>query len=360
LFILVLVTAFSYWNLDYLCTFNISTDKQSYNAGEVVEINCIINNPLPIPVYYRGHRVIDVEMSYRNGVKIQRSDLPIAEARAQRAAEEARAAAGGVVHRGFLRQNSGKIVKTVIYTPPVEGEGVVNVEYSGVSRSFSSSTSIIIEEYSPREVSINSTGITLFLEGSGDVDRPTILIRVRNDNPYPVRFPVFDELTKNYGSPDSVIKITIYLSGFPSFFEVPSFSTITIYDTDSQASDNTPIYFKLYGLTLRYPPLTDLNAYIMVDRFSYSSNSHSIVTITDEILEDYPLLKEAFQVETNSQANGLAHPVEWVVCSYAEGKVIEDLINTLPSTGEGTIRLEYRGVKYNYNIKFGKDPPIIS
>ena len=46
--ILVLVVLFVYLSLDNFCTFNISSNKEAYNAGEVVEINCTITNPLPV------------------------------------------------------------------------------------------------------------------------------------------------------------------------------------------------------------------------------------------------------------------------------------------------------------------------
>lgn len=105
---------------------------------------------------------------------------------------------------------------------------------------------------------------------------------------------------------------------------------------------------------------SSINTYIMVNRYGYSSNPHSIAYITDSILKDYPILDDAFQIEYRANAIGLAHPVEWVVCSYEEGKALEQMINGLPSTGEGSLRLEYLGVKYMFSFHYEKNPPVIS
>ena len=90
--VLLLVIGFGYINLDYYFTFKASTDKTSYSVGEIVEVNCSIVNPLPLPVYYRGYSRITTEMRYLNGSKVNRTDLPLMEASAADAAEAARAA----------------------------------------------------------------------------------------------------------------------------------------------------------------------------------------------------------------------------------------------------------------------------
>ena len=113
----------------------------------------------------------------------------------------------------------------------------------------------------------------------------------------------------------------------------------------------------LGGDSVDYSPI---NTYIMVDRYGYSSNPHSIAKITDAILNEYPTLDEAFQVEYRANAIGLSHPVEWVVCSFEEGKALEEMINGLPSTGEGSLRLEYLGVKYMFSFHYEENPPVIS
>jgi hypothetical protein len=112
-----------------------------------------------------------------------------------------------------------------------------------------------INEDSLTGVSVNSTGISLFLDTSDDPDNPTILIKARNANPYPVSLPVFYELEIHYGSPDSDSLTVVMIDWAISSWAIPENSTITLYDTNAYASEKrTPIYYTLYGKTLRYPP----------------------------------------------------------------------------------------------------------
>ena len=253
--IVLTIIAIGYANLDYYCTFNVSTNRLSYNAGEIIELNCTITNPLPVPVYYRGHGMIYIEASYQNGTKIQRTQLTISEAAAQAAAEEARAASGEYINMGFIMPKGEKTVKTVRYTPMHEGEAMLDVEYNGFSKSLSQNLSQTIGKYSPVEVTVNSTGITLYLEKSADSDNPTILIKLRNDNPYPIRIKPFSHIEIANDSLDSGLKRVAAVDFFVPFWDIPAFSSRTIYNTDAYASpDRSLIYFTLYGQTLRYPP----------------------------------------------------------------------------------------------------------
>jgi hypothetical protein len=254
-FIVLLIVVISYLNLDYFCTFKISADNQVYTTGEAVIINCTISNPLPVPVYYRGHRIINTDMSYQNGSTISRTYIEDSDIWAQRAAKEARAASGAVVDRGFLMPTEEKVVKTVIYTPLYGGDTIVDVEYSGVSRFYSSNMNLCIEKYNPRVISVNSTGISLFVDSSNDLDNQTILIKTRNYNLYPVNLPVFYELEIHHGSLDNETKTMVHIDWIISSWTIPANSSITLYDTNIDASEiRKPIYFTLYRKTLRYPP----------------------------------------------------------------------------------------------------------
>ena len=73
-----------------------------------------------------------------------------------------------------------------------------------------------------------------------------------------------------------------------------------------------------------------------------------------------PILKEAFEIEARSYALGYAHPVEWVICSDEESRTLEELIKSLPSSGSGSIHLEYQGEKFQFTVKYGEEAPIIS
>jgi len=251
----LLVIAIGYANLDHYCEFQIKTDQSSYGAGEAVEINCTVKNPLPVPIYYRGHSAIVTEMRYIDGSKVQRAHLTIREATAEAASEAARAASGAIIENGFIAPYREKVVKTVIYVPKYEGEVIVNAELWSIAKVSTSHLGISITEYEPIWVTVNSTGVTLLLEPSEDPDNPTILIRVKNDNPYPVRIPTFSPLEIKHGSLDSEIYYMIFINWVYPHWDIPAYSTKTIYNTDAYASDTrTPIYYTLYGQTLRYPP----------------------------------------------------------------------------------------------------------
>ena len=104
----------------------------------------------------------------------------------------------------------------------------------------------------------------------------------------------------------------------------------------------------------------ELNAYIMVNRYAYSSHPNAMVTITDEILDEYPVLKEAFRIESVSSDWGKVHPTEWVICTLEEGEAIEELINSLPAEGEGNRKIQYLENKFMIEIEYAKEPPMIA
>lgn len=253
--IVLTIIAIGYANLDYYCSFDVSLDNANYNVGEVIELNCTVTNPLPVPVYYRGHGWINIDTSYLNGTKVQRTQLTISEAAAQAAAEEAQAASGEYINKGFIMPNGVKTIKTVRYTPMHEGEIIIYIEYSGFSKSRSLNLSHTIGEYSPVEVTVNSPGITLYLEKSTDSVNPTILIKLGNDNPYPVKIKPFSHIEIVNDSPDSELRREAMVDFFVPFWDIPAYSSRTIYNTEAYASDTrTPIYFTLYGKTVGYPP----------------------------------------------------------------------------------------------------------
>ena len=253
--LVLLVVAIGYANLDHYCSFHITTGQPSYAAGEAVEVRCIVSNPWPIPIYYRGHMAIDIETSYQNGSKVQRVFLNYAEAAAEAATEASRAASGESWGEGFISPNGDKIVKTVRYTPMLEGEVMITAELTSFTKVSAVNMSIEITEYDPVLVNVNSTGITLFAGPSQD-QYPNLVIQIRNDNPYPVRIPVFSSITRWAGSPDSDTKTVTHISWVNQHWDIPPYSTKTIWDTGTSAkTTRTLIYFRLYGKTLVYSPL---------------------------------------------------------------------------------------------------------
>jgi hypothetical protein len=229
--------------------------QPSYAVGEAVEVQCIVSNPLPIPIYYRGHTAADIEMSYQNGSKVQRVYLNYTENAAEAAVEASRAASGGSWGEGFIGPNGDKTVKTVRYTPMREGEALITAELTSFTKESAANMSIEITEYDPILVNVNSTGITLFAGPSQD-QHPNIVIQIRNDNSYSVRMPVFGSIVRWVGSPDSDTITVTHISWVNQHWDIPPYSTKTIWDTETSAkTTRTPIYFRLYGKTLVYPPL---------------------------------------------------------------------------------------------------------
>jgi hypothetical protein len=252
--IVLLVVVIGYANLDHYCSLRITTGQSSYSAGEAVEVQCIVSNPLPLPIYYRGHTALDIEMSYRNGSNVQRVYLSYSENAAEAAAEASRAETGRPWGDGFIGPNGDKIVRTVRYTPMREGEALITAKLAGFTKLSESNMSIEITEYDPILVSVNSTGITLFA-GPSQSQYPNIVIQISNDNPYPVRIPVFGSIGRWTGSPDSDIKTVTNINWVYQHWDIPPYSTRTIWDTGASAkATRTPAYFRLYGKTLVYPP----------------------------------------------------------------------------------------------------------
>ena len=253
--LVLLVVAIGYANLDHYCSFHITTSKPSYAAGEAVEVQCIVSNPLPVPIYYRGHTAIDIETSYRNGSTVQRVYLNYTENAAEAAVEASRVATGESWGEGFISAKGDKTVKTVRYTPVHEGEVLISAELTSFTKVSAVNMSIEITEYDPLLVNINSTGVTLFAGPSQD-RYPNIVIQISNDNPYPVRIPVFSSITRWTESPDSDMKTVTLINWVNRYWDIPAYSTIIIWDTGASAkTTRTSIYFRLYGKTLVYPPL---------------------------------------------------------------------------------------------------------
>lgn len=237
-----------YLFIDTGVTYSFSTDKEAYAVGEVITATVHVNNPFPFPIRYWGY----------SGVIFPEKGVPVKEIdgySAQAAADKANWYAGKSGNSIWLGSFESKVLTLNHFSASEEGDYCLNGSVRHRTMYWQSSVYYATTEYDPVQVSANSTGITLFLEASEDPDNPTILIRVRNDNLYPVRIPVFSPLSKNIGSPDSELKVTEFISWGVSYWDIPAYSSKTIHNTDAYASDNrTPIYYTLYGQTLRYPP----------------------------------------------------------------------------------------------------------
>ncbi len=234
--------------LDIGVTYSITTDKETYAVGEIITASINVHNPYPFPI-----RLWDFSGSItpEGGVIVKEITGYAAQAAADRAKWYS-----GVSDKGmFLEPYENKSVRVFHYTTTEEGRFSMRGSVKHKITSWKRDVNYIMTEYDPVPVTVNSTGITLFLEASEDPDNPTILIRVGNDNTYPVRIPVFSPLEKKNSSFDSGGKVISFISWGVSHWDIPAYSTKTIHNTDAYASDDrTSIYYTLYGPTLRYPP----------------------------------------------------------------------------------------------------------
>jgi hypothetical protein len=250
--VLLLVIGFGYINLDNYCVFNVSSDKPSYGVGEVIEINCTINNPLPIPVYYRGHTVIEIITEYSNGSNVQRFYFSNNEIAAEAAAEAARIASGEVTGRGFIVPHGEKIVRITRYLPEHTDMIQVTAECAAITGTDSANLSLEITEYKPGWVDVNASGVLLFLDENRE---KRIVVFVNNSNPYPVRMPVCNQVVTHFGSPDSESRLVEYIDWMNPHWDISAYSKKQIHQTMSHATVDTPVYITIYGITFRYPPL---------------------------------------------------------------------------------------------------------
>ncbi len=234
--------------LDTGVSYSFTTDKVTYAVGEIITATVQVTNPYPFPIRYWGYssNIIPEE-----GVPLKE----IAGYAAQAAADKANWYSGKSGKGIWLDSLESRVISLHHYTASEEGsyrmEGLVRHR----TMYWQSSVDYTNTEYKPVWVSANSTGITLVLEASEDADNPVILIRVRNDNLYPVRIPVFPNIMIKHGSIENELETVVHIYWDIIFWDIPAYSIKTIYNTETYASDTrTPIYYTLYGQTLRYPP----------------------------------------------------------------------------------------------------------
>lgn len=110
-----------------------------------------------------------------------------------------------------------------------------------------------------KEVDVNSTGISLKIEPEVPVlkDKQNIwfYLIIVNENPYPVKIPVFSPVITHFGSPNSEYRLVEYIDWANPHWDIPAYSTKQIHQTMVYAATiDTPVYIKINGVTLRYPP----------------------------------------------------------------------------------------------------------
>lgn len=246
LLLVVIIVVFTY--LDSRVTYSIQSNKMEYSQEEIINITVSVKNRYPFPILYSGYNRIKVTTH---------PELPTNMTAAQ-AAKEASSRASEMTPRKigacFLWGSESKILRNIM----VKATNIRDVTLFAKVEAYKTSYlnySCKITEFSPIWVEHNSTGITMFADIDEKLDYPKIGVFIRNDNLYPVRLPSFDYIEVHYGSPDSNYSMGIYYDLVYSHFDIPALSTRRIFSSfDVRASEDRPVFYKIYGVHVRYPP----------------------------------------------------------------------------------------------------------
>ncbi len=240
--------------LDIGVTISFTTDKETYAVGEIITASINVYNPYPFPIRFWGFS--GVIMS-EGGVLFNDIDGYAGQAAsAARAASDRANWVSGSSDMGiWLGSYESKAVRVRHYMVKEEGRfsirGLVKHKETDWDRQIFYNTT----EFKPVWVTGNSTGITMFADMDNTIDPPMVSLFVRNENMYPVRLPVFDKLIRHYGSINSTTESHTYYNSMISHFDIPAMSTERIHSTMNQyATEETPVFYTLYGITVRYPP----------------------------------------------------------------------------------------------------------
>ncbi len=245
---LIVLIVVVYFFLDTGVSYSFTTDKETYAVGEIITATVQVNNPYPFPIRYWG---------YSSNI-IPEEGVPLKEIvgyAGQAAADKANWYSGKLGKGIWLDSLESRVISLHHYAASEEGsyrmEGLVRHR----TMYWQSSVDYTNTEFKPVWVSGNSTGIALFADMDNTIVPPKVALFVRNNNMYPVRLPVFDELIVHYGSVNSTTSSGIMIEWVVSHFDVPAMSTDRIFTTFSfMATEENPIYYSLYGTTVKYPP----------------------------------------------------------------------------------------------------------
>jgi len=234
--------------LDIGVKYSLTTDKETYAVGEIITTSINVHNPYPFPIRFWGFSGVIMP---DEGVLVKEK----ARYAAQYAVERANWYSGSSDRGMFLEPYANKSVRVFQYTANEEGifsiRGLVKHKATDWERQIFYNTT----EFKPVWVNVNSTGITLFADMDNTIDPPTVALFIQNENMYPVRLPVFDKLIIHYGSINSTTASHIYYDWVINHFDIPAMSTERIHSTMNQyATEKTPVFYTLYGVTVRYPP----------------------------------------------------------------------------------------------------------
>lgn len=237
--------------LDIGVTISFTTDKETYAVGEIITASINVYNPLPFPIRLWGFSGWIIPEGGVGGVSV----TEIAGYAARAASDRANWVSGSSDKGIWLGSYESKAVRVRHYMVKEEGRFSIRGSVKHKETDWDRQILYNTTEFKPVWVSVNSNGITMFADLDDTIDPPKVALFVRNENMYPVRLPVFDKLIMHYGSINSTIASDIVFDWMISHFDIPAMSTERIYSTMTQyATEETPVFYTLYGITVRYPP----------------------------------------------------------------------------------------------------------
>lgn len=195
----VLALSAVYLTLGGLCTIELAPQRPTYTVGEEVEAEILVVNPLPVPVYYFGHYRITRYNCYSNGTEIKPVSNAVNAARA--AAEAANQQSRSRWGARWVPPYGSALIAPTWASPAEPGEITMTAEAERDLKTSAATCTVNVTD--ALVVTLDHPGVSLDLEvvtnqttfKSGDA--VLIYLVIRNDNPYPVKVPVYENFTKS-------------------------------------------------------------------------------------------------------------------------------------------------------------------
>jgi hypothetical protein len=195
----VVALSASYLTLGGLCAVELAPQRPTYAVGETAEAEVLVVNPLPVPVYYLGHYRITRHNYYSDGTEIE----PVSNAAnaAMAAAEAANQESRGRWGARWVPPLGSAPIADTWATPTELGEITMAVEVERDLKTSAAACTVNVTD--ALVVTLGHPGVSLNLEVASNQtafksgDAVLVYLVIRNDNPYPVKVPVYENFTKS-------------------------------------------------------------------------------------------------------------------------------------------------------------------
>jgi hypothetical protein len=188
-----------YLTLGGLCTIELAPQRLTYTVGEEAEAEILVVNPLPVPVYYFGHYRITRYNCYSNGTEIKPVSNAVNAARAatEAANQQSRSRWGAT----WVPPYGSTLIAHTWASPAELGEITMTAEVERDLKTSAATCTVNVTD--ALVVTLDHPGVSLDLEVVTNQttfkrgDAILVYLVIRNDNPYPVKVPVYENFTKS-------------------------------------------------------------------------------------------------------------------------------------------------------------------